>query len=102
MRKRILVLPAAALILIALVVYKQTRKPAPQGRVELPAAQAPAPLFSLLTRNNKLVKFERYVGRHKILVVFFDGAAVADTLALSADGETALPDETVKQRLAGR
>ncbi len=94
MHKRVLVLPAAALILIALVVYKQTR-----GPVELPAAQVAVPLFSLLTPTNELVKLERYVGRHKILVVFFDGEAVAEILTPTADGESAFSEEAVQTRL---
>ena len=34
--------------------------------------------FALYDSNNRLVRFQRYIGRHKIIVVFYDGQAGAD------------------------
>ena len=38
----------------------------------------PAPSFVALDLDNKLFKLERYIGRHEILVIFFDGELGAD------------------------
>ncbi len=43
-------------------------------RVEL----QPSPRFALYDQKSQLVKFERYLGRTKLVVVFFDGEAGAD------------------------
>jgi peroxiredoxin len=78
MRQRILVLPAAAVLIAALCVYKVTRTY--ESAVEsTPATQRVlSPRFELYDQNSQLVKFERYLGRHEIIVVFFDGKAGAD------------------------
>jgi peroxiredoxin len=77
MRNRVLVLPLAALIIAALVVYRLQRE-----RRALPAAPIAArqlaPRFELYDQQNQLVKFERYLGRTKLVVVFFDGPRGAD------------------------
>jgi peroxiredoxin len=56
--------------------------------------------FSLLNEHNELVKFDRYRQRHKIIVVFFDGAAVGQALARAADGELLLSTEERQIRVA--
>lgn len=74
MKKRVFLLPAAALVIAALCVYRMTQSQ--QGRGELippPAAKQPAPLFEAYNQDSELVKFERYLGRHRVLVVFYDG-----------------------------
>jgi len=38
----------------------------------------PAPKFLALDSDNKLLKFERYLGRQEVLLIFFDGEAGAD------------------------
>jgi len=75
-KPRILVLPVAALVIIALVYFKSSR---PQ--VELPdvARQAlerrrPAQVFKLHDQRSQPFRLERYLGRHKLLIVFFDPA----------------------------
>lgn len=77
MRNRVLVLPLAALVIIALVVYRvqRERRAFP---IALPAGRQLAPRFELYDQQNRLVKFERYLGRTKLAVVFFDGPAGAD------------------------
>lgn len=70
-------LPIAAVIIVGLVVWK-SRQP-PQGRSSaLFVERRPAPKFMGLDSNNQLVKFERYLGRHEIMLIFFDGEAGAD------------------------
>lgn len=76
-RPRILVLPIAAAIIGSLVTYKLTQAP------QLKQSQAmnefrSAPSFVALDLDNKLFKLDRYIGRHEILVIFFDGELGAD------------------------
>lgn len=80
MDKRILVLPLAAVILTALVAWKLTRTYEAASTSGL-AAERPAPLFEGLDSNNEMVRLERYVGRHPVIVVFYDGKAGADESA---------------------
>ncbi|MFM9965953.1 MAG: peroxiredoxin family protein [Planctomycetaceae bacterium] len=76
-KSRILVLPVAAIIIAGLVAWK-IRQP-PQARTTaLLAERRPAPKFMGLDSQNQLVKLERYLGRHEILLIFFDGEAGAD------------------------
>ena len=76
-RPRILVLPLAAAVIAGLVAFKLTRPP--QSLVGIEAQQSrPAPVFKALDSQNQLIKIERYIGRHEILLVFFDGDAGAD------------------------
>lgn len=76
-RPRVLVLPIAAAIIVGLVAFKlsQPPQPRPSGMID---ARRPAPKFMALDSNNQLLKFERYLGRHEILLIFFDGDAGAD------------------------
>ena len=76
-KPRILILPLAAVIIGGLVTFKLTRPP------QLPQTSLlndvrPAPSLLALDSDNKLFKLERYIGRHEILVVFFDGELGAD------------------------
>lgn len=41
-------------------------------------AKQPAPRFALYDQTSQLVKFERYLGRTQMVVVFFDGESGAD------------------------
>lgn len=76
-RPRVLVLPIAAAIIVGLVAFKlsQPPQPRPSGTID---ERRPAPKFMALDSNNQLLKFERYLGRHEILLIFFDGDAGAD------------------------
>ena len=78
-RKRALVVPLSAVVIVGLVVYKRSRTYVPVDQsAAARVAMRPTPIFEGLDAYNELVKFERYVGRHRILVVFFDGDAGAD------------------------
>lgn len=76
-RPRILVLPIAAVIIGGLVTFKLTRSPQSQQDVFQSEVRS-APSFVALDLDNKLFKLERYIGRHEILLVFFDGELGAD------------------------
>lgn len=76
-RARILVLPIAALMIFGLVVWKSRQPPQDQSS-EVIVERRLAPKFMGLDSQNKLLKFDRYLGRHEILLVFFDGDLGAD------------------------
>ena len=73
-KPRILVLPVAALVIIGLVYFKSSQ---PQVELSNAARQAlqrrrPAPPFKLHDQRSQPFRLERYLGRHKLLIVFFD------------------------------
>ena len=78
-RRAVISLAAAALVITALAVWRQSQ----EGK-QLPVAprevvpRSPAPRFQLYDQDNSWVKFERYVGRTKIVLVFFDSLSGAD------------------------
>ena len=77
LRPRILLLPIAAAIITGLVAFKMTRPP--QARQFGTADERrPAPAFPALDSRNKLFKLDAYLGRHEILLIFFDGETGAD------------------------
>lgn len=74
-------LPLVAAVLIAGVCVWRVQTNRPQDYADQVAAaitSAPAPLFELLDAKNHLVRLGTFVGRHPILLVFFDGEAGAD------------------------
>ena len=78
MRRIILVLPISAAVVVGLVAYKMSR------RYETPAEESafdvrPAPHFrQLYDQNSRLLRLESYLGRQKLLIVFFDGSQGPD------------------------
>ena len=75
MRKRILFLPIGAVVIAALCAYKLTRTyetPAPPTEL---TSKRRAPGFVLFDHHKppQSVRLEGYLGRHEILLVFFDG-----------------------------
>ena len=79
MPKRALILPISACVIVALCVYKANRTYDEQNAGAPPiVAKRLAPSFELYDQYSKVVKFDRYVGRHRIVVVFFDGRTGAD------------------------
>jgi peroxiredoxin len=79
MKPRILVLPIAAVVIAALVVWRYQREPSAGSQQVTPdATRMLAPRFALYDQQSQLVKFERYLGRTEILVVFFDEAVPLD------------------------
>ncbi len=80
MKRRVLVLPIAAVIIIACVAARLMREPR-SSRPVPPVQRCPAPSFELYDHHRQLVKFQRYLGRQRLVVVFFDGAAGVDASA---------------------
>jgi peroxiredoxin len=80
MRKRLLILPLSALVILGLVVYRLQREAGgpPRSLAQPPVERRLAPRFQLYDQQNQIVKFERYLGRTRIVVVFFDGLQGAD------------------------
>ncbi|MES2793238.1 MAG: redoxin domain-containing protein [Planctomycetota bacterium] len=73
-KPRILILPFAAIVIIGLVLFKTN-----QPQIELSATardalqrRRPAPTFKLHDQRSQPFRLERYLGRHKLLIVFFD------------------------------
>jgi peroxiredoxin len=78
MRKLFLVIPVAAIVIAGLVSYRLRRPPAPLLRTSAAATIRPAPLFQLYDEQSQIVRLARYVGRHRLLIVFFDGTSGPD------------------------
>ena len=81
MRRRILVLPVAAIVIALLSAYRLTRTDPPQPEIAAQrAVEKPAPAFELLDQNkpSEPVRLRRYLDRRQVLVVFFDGRQGAD------------------------
>ena len=74
---RVLVLPMAAAVIVGLVAFKLSQPPQQRSRATLDERR-PAPKFLALDSQNELLKFERYLGRQEVLLIFFDGDAGAD------------------------
>lgn len=79
MRRRILILPIAAAVIASLVIYRLQRPEADSSAARSALAERRlAPRFALYDQEGQLVKFERYLGRTRMIVVFFDGERGAD------------------------
>jgi peroxiredoxin len=79
MDKRVLLLALAGTVIGGLCAFKMTRKyPHPATVTARPIA-APAPPFELYDQSSpsQFVRLIGYLGRHQILVVFFDGRSGA-------------------------
>ncbi len=74
LRRPGLILPVAAAIIIGLCIYKTNQKHT--RPVFIPASLRPLPVrlhFELHDQNSRSMRLERYLGRHEIVVVFFNG-----------------------------
>ncbi len=67
--------PVAAAVIAALVGYRLTRPapPPPDPAIVAAIRPIPQPYFKLYDQHSEIVRLERYVSRHKLLVAFFDG-----------------------------
>jgi peroxiredoxin len=77
MRRRYLVLPLSAAMIAGLGAYKLSRQyePLRDADYEKPT---PAPRFLLADEHSRVVRLDRYLGRQKLLIVFFDGTRGPD------------------------
>lgn len=73
--KRILIIPAAGLLILAACIWRISNPRQNQADTQLPAERRPAPSFQLYDQNSTLVKLEAFLHRHTIVLVFFDGSA---------------------------
>ncbi len=96
---RILILPAAAILILGLCVW---RIATPRQRVDIDPStlseRRPAPPFELYNQKSKLVQLQSYLNRHRIVLVFFDGAAgpeASDVLRQLRDFHPALEREGI-------
>jgi peroxiredoxin (alkyl hydroperoxide reductase subunit C) len=68
-------------VIAGLVAFKLTRRYEPAVD-EKPGTVRPAPLFQLYDQHSQIVRLARYVGRHKLLIVFYDGSRGPDASTL--------------------
>jgi peroxiredoxin len=75
--KRLLLLATAAGIIGGLCAFKLGRHYPPPGRIAARAASMPAPAVELYDQSSpsRIVRLEAYLGRQRVLVVFYDGQA---------------------------
>lgn len=78
MDRRILVLPIAAVVILMLTLYRASRTYDTPSASDHRTVARPAPLFEASDSRNKRVRLARYIGRHRILLVFYDGERGAD------------------------
>lgn len=71
--KRLLIVAVAAILIVGACVWKLTQPVDVTATSREDQLRKPAPRFELPDQKTRLVKFERYLGRHRILLVFFDG-----------------------------
>ena len=73
-RGRVLVLPVAALVIIGLCGWKLAQPISQRSRIREMTEYRQSPRFELIDQSPqpRLVKFERYLSRHRIVLVFFD------------------------------
>lgn len=79
MKPRILILPISAVAIIALVAWRLSWEPLPRGAISpQAAARRLAPRFELYDQHSQMVKFERYLGRTRLLLLFIGDTPAAD------------------------
>jgi peroxiredoxin len=81
MRRIFWVLPLALVVISALGAYKLTRHYEPLTADDYERPQ-PAPRFLLADEHSRVVRLDRYLGRQKLLIAFFDGTRGADQNSL--------------------
>jgi peroxiredoxin len=74
--RRLWLLGAAAAIIVGLCAFRATRTYGPQSSSTLAGLTAPAPAFELYDENSPshLVRLSTYLGRQRVVVVFYDGS----------------------------
>lgn len=78
MKPRILILPIAAAMILALVVYRLRREERRPSSLPPVAQRRLAPDIVLSNQSRQLVKLNAYLGRTRIVLVFFDSTVGAD------------------------
>lgn len=101
MRRRVLILPIAAAIITGLAVWRTNWQAThrQQRPLAAPRETGPAPTFVLHDQTGAVVKFERYIGRTRLLVLFTGEATELHEnrlLSLVADQGAALAGDGVQ------
>jgi hypothetical protein len=101
MRRRVLILPISAVVIIGLVVWRTNWQTTHRQLrpVVAPRETGPAPTFVLHDQTGAVVKFERYIGRTRLLVLFTGESTELHEnrlLSLVADQGAALSDDGIQ------
>ena len=74
--RRLWLLGAAAAVIVGLCAFRATRTYGPQSSATLGGLTAPAPAFELYDENSPshLVRLSTYLGRQRVIAVFYDGS----------------------------
>jgi peroxiredoxin len=80
MDRRLLLVLGAGVLIAGVCIYRlQINKPLDfAAQVEAATTYVPAPPFEGLDENNQMFRLSSFLGRHRIIVAFYDGAAGAD------------------------
>lgn len=78
MRPILFLIPISAAVIAGLVTYRIQRPPAPAPPTAVATIARPAPLFQLYDEQSQIVRLARYLGRHRLLIIFFDGTGGPD------------------------
>jgi peroxiredoxin len=97
--KRLWLLVFAAAVITGMCAFKATRTYTVEPIPESPTVTAPAPALELYDQSapSTFVRIEGYLGRNRVIVVFFDGKSGADHSAVLAR----LREEASRLRSAG-
>lgn len=90
-RRIVLVIPISAVLIAGLMAYKLTRRyepPADESTLTIRSA----PFFEIEDQHSRMVRLKSYIGRHKLLIVFFDGRRGADHSDLLTRLKDAFPE----------
>ena len=77
LRRIFFVIPISAVVIAGLVAFKLNRRYEPPPENDSSSVRR-VPLFHLPDEHSRIVKLEAYAGRHKLLIVFFDGSRGAE------------------------
>lgn len=80
MDRRLIIVLLAGLLIAGVCVYRvRTNQPLDYAaQVQAATIFLPAPLFEGVDEHNQMYRLAAYVGRHRIVILFYDGVAGAD------------------------
>lgn len=80
MDRRLFIVLLTGLLIAGICIYRvETNQPLDyEAQVQAATTSLPAPLFEGVDEHNEMYRLSAYAGRHRIIVVFYDGLAGAD------------------------
>lgn len=80
MDRRLYLVFVAGLVIAGVCIYRlQVNQPLDyEAQVQAATTRIPAPTFEGVNEENQIFRLSSYLGRHRIVIVFYDGAAGAD------------------------